>query len=93
MMIFTGGQVVIPSSRIYDIKVVSGGNYGTILIAYDCGDLINIEGKMYDKVEVVSVHYDSADECNKALRQFYKACRNNENAFYFGKNDGEKKNW
>lgn len=86
MMIFTNSMVVIPSSRLYNISVLDN----KIEIRYEGGDLIDVEGTMYSKLEVVTIHYESKDACNKALRQFYKACANNQNAFYFGGSDNVK---
>lgn len=83
MMIFTPQQVIIPSNRIYSINVLNN----VIYIHYDGGDKIDVEGTFYDKLEVLGVHYPSDDSANKAVRQFYKACFKNQNAFYFSGQD------
>lgn len=83
MMIFTPQQVIIPSSRIYQMNVVNN----IIYIHYDGGDKVDVEGTMYDKLESLGVHYPSSDAANKAIRQFYKACFKNQNAFYFSGQD------
>jgi len=78
MMLFAGSEV-IPSSRL--IKILFLDNQ--ILIHYDAGELIDIEGTMYPRLEVKTLKFESADEVNKIKRQFYKACASSQNVFYF----------
>lgn len=73
-------KCVIPLSRVYDISAVSC----TVVINYDCGDIVEVEGTFQKKLESVRVVFDSADDVDKIMRQFFKACRAKENAFYFG---------
>ncbi len=79
MMLFIG-EKVLPSSRLIDIVFVENA----IKINYDGGDLLDVEGTFYRKVETERIILESADEVNKIKRQFYKACASNQNAFYFG---------
>lgn len=74
------GQAIIPSSRVYDIFAVDC----RININYDGGELIEVEGTFQKKVETISVRFDSEDDVNKILRQFYKACNAGARAFFFG---------
>lgn len=77
----SNGRVVVPLNRVYNIVASSC----TIIINYDCGDLVWLDGDRYEKkVESVSVTLDSPDEVDKVFRQFYKACNSGSNAFYFG---------
>ena len=83
MLLFTGSdsRVVIPLNRVYNI-VTSGCS---IIINYDCGDLIWLAESHYEKkIETTRVTLDSPDEVDKVMRQFYKACNANSGAFYFG---------
>lgn len=73
-------QNVIPLNRVFDIW--SAGN--TLSINYDSGELIEIEGTYQKKVESVKVTFETDDDVNKALRQFYKACNAGAGAFFFG---------
>lgn len=73
-------QIVIPLNRVFDIW--SEGN--ALLINYDSGELIEIEGTYQKKVESVKVTFETDDDVNKALRQFYKACNAGAGAFFFG---------
>lgn len=79
-MKISGGQVIIPTERIYNICAVGC----RVSVNYDSGELLEV-GSMYQKkIETVSVVFDSDDLVNKILRQFYKACNNNAGAFFFG---------
>ena len=83
MMLFVkvgSNQVVIPLARVFDIW--SQGN--NLMINYDDGELIEIEGTYQKKIESVKVTFDSDDEVNKTLRQFYKACNTGAGAFFIG---------
>ena len=73
-------QVVIPINRVFDIW--SEGN--ALLINYDAGELIEIEGTYQNKIESIKVTFETDDDVNKALRQFYKACNAGAGAFFFG---------
>lgn len=82
MLLFTGikERVIIPLSRVYNIC----SSENRIIINYNCGDLINVEGNCVPKIETVRVILDSSDEVDKTIRQFYKACQSNAKAFFFG---------
>lgn len=72
-------RVVIPLNRVYDIVTSSC----SVFINYECGDIVSVEGTFQKKIETVRVVFDSSDEVNKIMRQFFKACRDNVSAFYF----------
>lgn len=75
------GQIIIPLARVYNIVLSSC----SVVINYDCGDIVWLDGDKYEKkIETVRSVYDSPDEANKVIRQFYKACNNNAGAFFFG---------
>lgn len=75
------GRVVIPLNRVYDIRALSS----SIIINYDCGDLVWLDGDKYEKkIESAYIEMENADEVDKLIRQFYKACNAGSNAFYFG---------
>lgn len=73
-------QIVIPLARVFDIW--SAGN--DLIINYDSGELIEVEGTYQKKVESVKVTFNSDDDVNKTLRQFYKACNTGSGAFFIG---------
>lgn len=76
-----GGQVIIPSERIYNIMAVGC----RVNINYDGGELMEVRENVYQpKIETASILYDSSDEVDKIIRQFYKSVSNNSNCFYFG---------
>jgi len=75
-------DIIIPVGRIYDIWAANCH----ININYDSGELIETELGYQKKLETITVVFNSADEVNKILRQFYKACNNKAGAFYFGTN-------
>lgn len=81
MLIFTGkdDRLVIPLERVYNIVT----NGCRVVINYDCGDAI-YEGQKISRIETVGINFDSGDEVDKVMRQFYKACNNKVGAFYFG---------
>lgn len=74
-------KVVIPFERVFNIWA-SGCN---INISYDSGEFTEVEGNFLPKIEILYIHYNNADEVNKIIRQFYKACNDDKKAFYFGK--------
>lgn len=82
MLLFTGekNKIIIPLDRVYSIITVDC----KIVINYDGGDLINVEGQITKKIETIRMLFDSTDEVDKNIRNFYKACSNNAGAFYFG---------
>lgn len=83
-------KLVVPMARVYEIC----GGECEIIVNYDSGELVEVDGKFEKKIESVKIVYDSHDEVNKIFRQFYKAVSNGSNAFYFGNtgNSDEKKN-
>lgn len=75
------GRVIVPLSRVYDIRALET----SVIINYDCGDLVWLDGDKYEKkIESVFIEFADEDEVDKVIRQFYKACRDNANSFYFG---------
>lgn len=80
---YQDSKTIIPVNRVYDI-VVSGCR---IIVNYDGGDLVEIEGTYQKRIDSVSVVFDSPDKANKVIRQFYKACNSGSLAFYFGSKD------
>jgi len=87
MLLFTSnednGRVIIPLSRIYEIE--SQGR--RIRIAYESGeiDVSIVDCPPFPKLGCVVLTFDTEDEVDKVMRQFYKACRDGARAFYFGK--------
>lgn len=74
-------QVIIPMSRV--IEIIASEN--RINIIYDKEEVVEVAHKTFQKrVETVSILYDSGDDTDKAIRQFYKACANNSGSFFFG---------
>ncbi len=74
-------QIIISTSRIFEI-VAAGCR---VNINYDSGEVAEVsEGTYQKKIETVSVIYDSVDDVEKAIRQFYKAVNNHSAAFFFG---------
>lgn len=73
-------RVVIPLSRVFDIW----SSECAININYDGGELVEVEGTYQKKLETVRIKFDSSDDVDKAMRQFYKACNDGKNAFFFG---------
>lgn len=79
-----GGQIIVPLNRVYNI-ITSDCR---ININYDSGEMLEVrEGIYHKKIDTVSIIYDSADEVDKTVRQFYKSVNNNSNCFYFGGNN------
>lgn len=80
-------QIIISTSRIFDI-VAAGCR---ININYDSGEVTEVSENTYQKkIETISIIYDSADDVEKAIRQFYKAVNNHSAAFFFGNIDKDK---
>ena len=78
------GQIIIPLNRVFDI--ISTGC--RININYDSGELMEVRENVYqNKIDTASIIYDSPDEVDKTIRQFYKSVNNNSNCFYFGGNN------
>ena len=77
-------QVIIPFSRVFEIFVAGC----RITINYNSGEYTYIsDEKCIPKIESCSIRYNSEDSANKAIRQFYKVCRDNGGVFYFSPND------
>ena len=76
-------KVILPLERIYDIWEIKN----KLMINYDSGELVYVEGNYQKKIETLYVNYSSEEEVTKDLRKFYKACIANAGAFYF---DGNK---
>lgn len=72
-------KVAINIEKIFEIYV-SGS---AIHIAYNSGEMIEIEGKYVSKLETVSVKYSDTEKAEKDFLCFYKACFNNRGCFYF----------
>lgn len=86
MLLFTGdetGRVVIPLARVYDIET----NKNKITITYNSGemDLSIVDCPPVPQRGIVTLKFDTEDGVDKIMRQFFKACNNGVNAFYFGK--------
>lgn len=79
MMLFVG-DTVIPISRL--IKITFVGK--EVSIDYDGGELLEVDGSMYPRIDTIKMNCENEDEANKIKRQFYKACAANQNVFYFG---------
>lgn len=73
-------RLVIPLARVLDVIAFSK----SIVINYDNGELMEVEGNMVKKIESVKIKFDSTDEVDRIIKQFYKACNNDVGAFYFG---------
>ena len=73
-------RVIIPLNRVYDIYCLDV----SLSINYDSGELVEVEGTFQKKLESVRITFESADELDKIVRQFYKALNSGSNAFYFG---------
>jgi hypothetical protein len=71
-------KIIIPASRLIDICT--------------CGCSVIINYLCLDKIESCRVIFDSADNVSNAIRQFYMACKNKVDAFYFGENGGNETN-
>lgn len=86
MLLFTnylGIRIIIPLNRVYEIKA-SGK---TITIDYDGGEITYLDNEgsaVAPKVETIKINFESEDELDKIMRQFYKACNNKAGAFFFG---------
>lgn len=78
-------KLVVPLERVYDIWASSC----TVVFNYDSGEIVEVEGTYQKKLGSVRVVFDSLDEVDKVMRQFYKAVNAGSKAFYFGQ---EKKN-
>ena len=79
MMLFVG-DTVIPISRLIKITFVAK----EVSIDYDGGELLEVDGSMYPRIDTIKMNCENEDEANKIKRQFYKACAANQNVFYFG---------
>lgn len=74
-------NIIVPLARVYNI--ISNGC--RVIIDYNGGDCIEVEnGNYQNKITEVVIYYDSEDEVNKAIRQFFRAVNSNANAFFFG---------
>lgn len=74
-------NIIIPLDRVYNI--ISNGC--RVIIDYDAGECLEVyEGNYQNKITELVIYYDSEDEVNKAIRQFYRAVNSNANAFFFG---------
>lgn len=73
-------KVILPLDRIYNIWEVRN----KLVINYDSGDLVYVEGTYQKKIESVYVVYEDEKAVVNELRKFYKACINGSGAFYFG---------
>lgn len=84
MLLFAGDsgyKVVIASERIYDITARNN----TVYINYESGDIVYLDDGSYQKqIATVILHYETSDEVDKIMRQFYKAANSGFYAFYFG---------
>lgn len=86
MLLFTnylGIRIIIPLNRVYEIKA-SGK---TITIDYDGGEITYLDNEgsaVAPKVETIRINFETEDELDKIMRQFYKACNNKAGAFFFG---------
>lgn len=86
MLLFTnylGIRIIIPLNHVYEIKA-SGK---TITIDYDGGEITYLDNEgsaVAPKVETIKINFESEDELDKIMRQFYKACNNKAGAFFFG---------
>ena len=86
MLLFTGdetGRVVIPLSNVYDIETKKN----KITITYNSGemDISIVDCPPIPRRGIVTLKFDTEDEVDKIMRQFFKACNKGVNAFYFGK--------
>lgn len=73
-------QYVIPLDKVFMIWV-SGSS---VNVNFDGGEYLEVEGSFQKKLEIVSVKFSSAENANKALRQFYKAVNADAKAFFLG---------
>ncbi len=74
------GNLVIPLARVFEI--FSQGK--SVIITYDSGELVEVEGNFEKQLKLVSVPFASAEDVNVVFRQFYKAVNAGAKAFYFG---------
>ena len=86
MLLFTGdetGRVIIPLSRVYDIE--SKGR--KVTITYESGEIeyMIVDAPPMPKRGIVTLKFDTEDDVDKVMRQFFTACKDCRNAFYFGK--------
>lgn len=73
-------QIIIPLAHVFDIWSFND----ELNINYDSGELIEVEGTYQKKIENIQIHFETDDELNKVLRQFYKACNAGAGAFFIG---------
>lgn len=75
------GRIIIPSERLYNIVAVSC----SVVVNYEGGEMCWVDdNNLVPKIETVRVTFNSPDEVDKIIRQFYKACNNKVGAFFFG---------
>ena len=74
-------NVIIPLGRVFEIVT----NSCRVIIRYNGGEFLETEqGTFPNRVSELVIMYDSPDEVNKAIRQFYKAINSNSSVFLFG---------
>lgn len=74
-------KVIIPLERVYNIAVSDC----SIIINYDAGELIWLDGDKYEKkIESIRITFDSPDEADEVIRNFYKSVYKGVPVFHFG---------
>lgn len=79
-MLLFAGNMVIPERRLISIDFVES----SIKIIYDCGEFVSVEGMYVPRVGTFKLVLSDEEEVNKIKRQFYKACKEGSQVFYFG---------
>lgn len=79
MLLFVG-NTVISERRLISINFI--GN--EIAVNYDSGGVLDVEGGMCSRFETINLTLENEEEVQRIKRQFYKACKDGMNVFYFG---------
>lgn len=79
MLLFVG-DTVISERRLINVVFLEN----VIKVNYDGGEMLEVAGQMYPRIETLRLVLENAEEVNKVKRQFYKACKEGLNVFYFG---------
>lgn len=98
MMIFVQSKdrkFAIPDSRIFQIVQWQKD----ITISYKSGDITWLNDSIaQEKLETVICHFESEEDAEECMRNFFRVCEQGRNAFFFGKSEngfnwkGDKKN-
>lgn len=85
---YNNRKIIFPASRVIDIYTFDC----SIIINYDNGELIEVDGAISKKIVTITIKYDDVADVSNAIQNFYTACKNKVDAFYFGDNGGSELN-